>query len=126
METQPKVSVGITSILGWLSALGALAPAIVKAVETGATDFNGPEKYLAIFGIASGLVTQIARYFQAHKLISVSSINNSISSAQIAPSGFEVGTPNVILRPESAIKPDGPGNISPAPISATEVNVAGA
>lgn len=120
-----KVSVGITSIIGWLSALAALMPAIIKALETGEAAFNGPEKYLAIFGIASGLITQIARYLQAHKLIGIS------SSAQIGagnlnfiyPSEFEAGTPNTIIRPESAVTPDGPGSIVTAVSNAPSVPI---
>lgn len=64
-----KVPVGVTSVVGWATAFLALLPTIIKAVEEGKVAFSGPEKYLAIFGIASGLVTNIARYLQAHKLI---------------------------------------------------------
>lgn len=64
-----KVSVGITSIIGWLAALGGLLPTIIKALEEGQVALAGPEKYLAIAGIAFGLLTNTARYFQAHKAI---------------------------------------------------------
>ncbi|HXJ92642.1 MAG TPA: hypothetical protein VMT20_07140 [Terriglobia bacterium] len=64
-----KVSVGVTSVIGWLTALLGCLPIIIKSVEEGAVAFNGPEKYLAILGIAAGLVTQIGRYFQAHAQI---------------------------------------------------------
>jgi hypothetical protein len=64
-----KVSVGVTSVIGWATAVLALLPTIIKAVEEGQVAFTGPEKYLAIFGIASGLITNVARYLQAHKLI---------------------------------------------------------
>lgn len=64
-----KVSIGSTSIVGWSGAVLALLPTIIKAVETGQTSFAGPEKYLAITGIALGVITQISRYLQAHKLI---------------------------------------------------------
>lgn len=87
-----KVSVGITSIVGWLTAFLALLPTIVKAVEEGRVAFSGPEKYLAIFGIASGLVTNIARYLQAHKLINVptfESIPFEEGPAPVAPVSVE-------------------------------------
>lgn len=104
-----KVSVGITSVVGWLTALLALLPTIISSVESGAVAFNGPEKYLAIFGIASGLITQIARYLQAHKLIGISSV---ATSAQVPAGEFEQRTPNEVegssIRPESAAVPDGP------------------
>jgi len=105
-----KVSVGITSVVGWLTALLALLPTIISSIESGAVAFNGPEKYLAIFGIASGLITNVARYLQAHKLIG---ITTTTSTAPIAPGSFEVGTPlateaETVIRPESAAIPDGP------------------
>lgn len=71
-----KVSIGATTIVGWATALMALLPTVIKAVEEGQVAFNGPEKYLAVFGIASGVITQVARYLQAHKLIGVSSVEN--------------------------------------------------
>lgn len=117
-----KVSVGITSIIGWLSAFAALSPAIVKALETGQTDFNGPEKYLAIFGIVSGLVTQVARYLQAHKLI-------GISTSSSATNDFEIGSPKTVIPPASSLTPDGPvfatgGAVSTsAPINPAQVIV---
>lgn len=114
-----KVSVGITSIVGWLSALAALSPAVVKAVETGQADWNGPEKYLAIFGIASGLITQVARYLQAHKLIGTTIVNDidkgigefdgiisEMNKLPIAPQPTtgEVPRDNSILAPVSGVQ----------------------
>lgn len=101
--TDNKVSVGITTVVGWATALLALLPTIISSVESGAVAFNGPEKYLAIFGIASGLITQVARYLQAHKLIGI--------APTVAPTSFEIGAAgNVSSRPESARVPDGPVN----------------
>lgn len=74
-----KVSIGSTTIVGWATALLALLPTIIKSIEEGQVAFNGPEKYLAIFGIASGLLTQVARYLQAHKLITVSNAQPTAS-----------------------------------------------
>lgn len=64
-----KVAVGTTSIIGWVTALLGCLPIIIKSVEEGSVAFGGPEKWLAILGIATGLVTQIGRYLQAHALI---------------------------------------------------------
>ena|ERR1700690_1165787 len=89
-----KVSVGVTSIIGWLTALLALLPTIIKSIESGVVAFSGPEKYLAIAGIASGLITNIARYLQAQKLIG----NNPVNINEM----------NFERPPESAVKPDGP------------------
>lgn len=103
-----NVSIGSTTIVGWLTSFLALLPTIIKSVEEGQVAFNGPEKYLAIFGIAAGLVTQVARYLQAHKLISVSSAAHNIGTI----SGFEESNPvteeYTQIRPESAAMPDGP------------------
>jgi hypothetical protein len=120
-----KVSVGITSVIGWLTALLALLPTIISSIESGAVAFNGPEKYLAIFGIASGLITNVARYLQAHKMIGIS----ATPTAQIAPDGFEQGTPlateaETVIRPESAATPDGPVNIPTPTTTVTSANPA--
>lgn len=82
METNNNnnVSIGPTTIVGWLTAVLALLPTIIKSVEEGQVAFNGPEKYLAILGIATGLVTQIARYFQAHKKIPATKIAQYLPS----------------------------------------------
>jgi hypothetical protein len=62
------VSIGPTTIVGWLGALVGILPIIIKSIESGTVAFNGPEKYLAIGGIVLGCITQIARYVQALKL----------------------------------------------------------
>jgi hypothetical protein len=111
-----KVSIGSTTIVGWLSALLALFPTIIKAVETGSVALAGPEKYLAIGGIIVGAITQIGRYLQAHKLISL----NVNKVAEELSHGFEQGPL------ESAIKPDVSGNIianNPVPISTAQTGV---
>ena len=63
-----SVSIGPTTIVGWATAVLALLPAIVASISEGTVAFNGPEKYLAIFGIAAGLITQVGRYVQSHAL----------------------------------------------------------
>lgn len=80
MENNNKVSIGSTTIVGWLTAVLALLPTIIKSVEEGQVAFNGPEKYLAILGIAAGLITQVARYFQAHKMIPATKIARYLPS----------------------------------------------
>ena len=61
------VPIGITTKVGWGTALLALIPLIVKSIEEGtaASVVGGPEKWLAIFGIVIGAITQIFRYVQA-------------------------------------------------------------
>jgi hypothetical protein len=93
-----KVSVGVTSVIGWLTAFLALLPAIIKAIEGSGAAFTGPGKYLAVFGIASGLVTNVARYLQAHKLLSVAPEEND-------PIGEET-----VLPPEPTSAPPNPSS----------------
>jgi hypothetical protein len=109
-----KVSIGSTTIVGWSSALLALLPTIIKAVETGSVALAGPEKYLAITGIVVGAITQIGRYLQAHKLIGL----NVNKVAEELSHGFEQGPP------ESAIKPEINVSVNnPAPISTAQTGV---
>lgn len=65
--TKAKVAVGPTSIVGWATAALGVLPMVVKAVEEGSVAVQGPERYLAVFGIATGLVTQVFRYVQSLK-----------------------------------------------------------
>lgn len=65
--TKPKVAVGPTSIVGWLTAGLGVLPMVIKAIEEGSVAVQGPEKYLAVFGIAAGLITQVFRYIQSLK-----------------------------------------------------------
>ena len=64
-----SVSIGVTSIGGWLAAILGLLPVIVKSIEEGSIAIGGPEKWLAIAGIIFGAITQIGRYMQAHALV---------------------------------------------------------
>jgi hypothetical protein len=66
-----KVTIGATSIVGWLMAAAALIPIAAKTIQSGSgVTVHGPEKWLAIAGIAIGGVTQIGRYLQSYKGIS--------------------------------------------------------
>lgn len=66
-----KVTVGITTIIGYLTALGGAIPLLVKLLEEGAKGLTlaGPEKYAAIISIVSLAVTQLGRYLQAIHII---------------------------------------------------------
>lgn len=61
-----KVSIGISSVIGWAVALLAGLPVAVKDLEAGKVALAGPEKYLAVASIVSLAITQIGRYLQAH------------------------------------------------------------
>lgn len=60
-----KVRVGITSVVGWGTALLGFLPVLVKSYGEGVQAIHGPEKYAAIGGIVFVVITQAARYLQA-------------------------------------------------------------
>jgi len=68
---QAKVSIGVTTIIGWLVFVGGCIPLIVKLLEEGVSAYKigGTEKWAAIIAVVSLAVTQLGRYFQAHALI---------------------------------------------------------
>ena len=71
-----KVSVGITTVVGWLTALGGVIPILVKLLEQGssALTIGGTEKWAAIIGLVSLAVTQIGRYLQSVHIIKAQSL----------------------------------------------------
>jgi hypothetical protein len=89
MQAQAKVSVGITTIIGWLTAIGGAIPIVVKLLEEGQKGLTpaGPEKWAAILAVVSLGITQIGRYLQAHALISAgpATVAATAAAAQAAP-----------------------------------------
>jgi hypothetical protein len=65
--TQISVSVGITTVIGVLTAIGGAIPIVVKLLEEGAKGLTlaGPEKWAAIISVVALGITQLGRYFQA-------------------------------------------------------------
>ena len=61
-----SVSIGITSVIGWVTALFAILPAILESIKVNEVAINGPNKWLAIVSIVALAITQIGRYAQAH------------------------------------------------------------
>lgn len=68
VSVKPSVSIGPTTIIGWLTGLVGLLPSLWKSIEEGQVALHGPEKYLAIAGIISLAITNIGRYVQSLKL----------------------------------------------------------
>lgn len=56
-----SVPVGITTIVGWLTAIGGAIPIVVKLLEEGYTGLtlSGPEKWAAILGVVALGITQL-------------------------------------------------------------------
>ena len=75
-------SIGITSILGWLTFAGATLTTTVTAITGSQADLNGPGKWTAILGIVSLGITNAGRYLQAHALIRTGS-----TAAQVIDDG---------------------------------------
>jgi len=63
-----QVSVGPTSIAGWLASAGSFISAFAVGFQGSEAQLNGPAKTLAIIGLAALALTNIPRYFQAQKL----------------------------------------------------------
>jgi hypothetical protein len=68
---QTSVQIGITTVIGWLTAGLAAIPVVITILEEGnaAVAINGPTKWAAILSVVSFAITQIGRYFQAHAQI---------------------------------------------------------
>lgn len=66
-----KVSVGITTIIGYLTSAITALPVLITILEEGsaAVAINGPTKWAAIMSVVTLAITQIGRYLQAHALI---------------------------------------------------------
>lgn len=65
---KPKVTIGVTSIVGWLTSLIGLAPVVWKSVEEGQVAFGTAEKWSALAGVIALAITQLGRYAQSLKL----------------------------------------------------------
>lgn len=61
------VSIGSSSIIGWLTAIAGAIPIIVKLLEEGQKGLTlaGPERWAAILSVVSLGITQLGRYIQA-------------------------------------------------------------
>lgn len=89
-----NVSIGITSVIGWLTAVAGVIPIIVKLLEEGQAGLKleGPEKWAAIFAVVSLAITQLGRYLQAHALILAPAAPAAAAPA-IAPPNPPAGPP---------------------------------
>lgn len=87
-----KVSIGITSVIGWLTAVAGMIPIVVKLLEEGQAGLKleGPEKWAAIFAVVSLAITQLGRYLQAHALILAPP---AAAAPAIAPANPPAGPP---------------------------------
>lgn len=66
---QNSVPIGVTSVAGWTTALAAFAGAVVAYLTGNHSVQTVTAIELAGIGLISGGITQLGRYFQAHKNI---------------------------------------------------------
>jgi hypothetical protein len=62
---KPAVSIGPTSVIGWLTAACAVTASIITAITGSSAELSGTGKWTAILGIVTLAITQIGRYLQA-------------------------------------------------------------
>jgi hypothetical protein len=65
MTSTPKVSVGWSSIIGWLIGAVGVVTAGLTAVSGSEAQLHGPGKWAAILGVASIVATNAGRQLQA-------------------------------------------------------------
>ena len=83
-----SVSVGFSSVIGWLTAIGGAIPIIVKLLEEGEKGLTlaGPEKWAAILSIVALGITQLGRYIQS--VVLTQRAPYPASTAAPAPTGI--------------------------------------
>lgn len=68
MTISPKVSIGPTSILGWIGALAGIVVTAVLSLSEHAALLSGPGKWSAILATVALVGTGLGRQFQAAHL----------------------------------------------------------
>lgn len=70
-KTKATVSVGPTTIVGWVTSLLAFLPVaisqIISFIENNQAKFSGSEKLMVILGGVTLVVTLVGRYLQSLK-----------------------------------------------------------
>lgn len=89
--TNNNVSIGSTTLAGWGTALTAFVAAGITYLTGDHSAQSVTAVELAGIGVLTGSITQIARYFQAHKMIPEQKIAETIGNT------LSSKTPNVLL-----------------------------
>lgn len=102
-------SVGISSILGWLTFAGFETTSIATAATGSQAELNGPAKWTALCGLGAFAITSAGRYLQAHKMASPAVARDLQAAGGILPTlAQELAAP-----PPSGVTPDGAVQAAP-------------
>lgn len=86
MKTSSQVSIGPSSVLGWLAAAAGLVTSVVQSLENGGSLVSGPGKWPAILGVVALAATNAGRQFQAAHLTKAAAIAADVANL---PAGLE-------------------------------------
>jgi hypothetical protein len=87
-----NVSVGPTTIAGWLTAGAGFLTALATGLTGSASELSGPGKWSAIIGLVALAITNIGRYVQAVQ-------------APGAPASADALDPSLGISPAAALAP---------------------
>lgn len=105
MSSTPRVSIGPSSYLGWLSAAGALLTCIVQSVQEGQPLLTHGNQTAGIIATVLLVATHAGRQYQAARLPGASAVGGALDAL---PSDLqEVTAPALEARAQTAAVPDG-------------------
>jgi hypothetical protein len=84
MNSSPSVSIGPSSILGWLAAAAGFVTSVVLSLEHSSALVSGPSKWPAILGVVSLAATNAGRQFQAAHLTKAAAIAGDVAQLPAA------------------------------------------
>lgn len=104
MSSNNNVSIGSTTLAGWGTALTAFVAAGITYLTGDHSAQSVTAVELAGIGVLSGVITQIARYFQAHKMIPEQKIAESFGKSFNAPNVLIEKGKNIVSDVEKVVK----------------------
>lgn len=84
MKTSSQVSVGPSSVLGWLAASAGFVTSTVQSLEHGGALVSGPGKWPAILGVVALAATNAGRQFQAAHLTKAATVAADVAQVPAA------------------------------------------
>lgn len=109
MTTSSQVSVGPSSLLGWLAAAAGFVTSTVQSIEHGGALISGPGKWPAILGVVSLAATNAGRQFQAAHLNKAAAIAGDVAQVPDALAALAAqAQANIALVAASPDGVDGP------------------
>lgn len=80
MPSSSQVSIGPSSVLGWLAAAAGFVTSTVQSLEHGGALVSGPGKWPAILGVVALAATNAGRQFQAAHLTKAATIAAEVAA----------------------------------------------